>query len=277
MDRVLSLTRSDGVKFIYNNNFFVGNRTGIPKEPSHPTPTTMMTMMTKMKKKKEEKRSTHLHSPPHSPMHTDNDDMFPDLITYSFQWCMYLSISFLPPSFFILLFLAYPEKPTLTLSRSNITAYQGETITPLFLFVTGQHTQVTLTPSLPNGVSLAVLPAPLVHQNYSAGYVISGEFSDLFSRDYLVCLQTMEDPVCLVLVVTILPMHRSLLLLPPTVQTRSVLEVFDTIQDVSEYSFTIYFEDEEVMNREKMMSSRTVLNLEDRDGRYRILVCRTKG
>ena len=86
----------------------------------------------------------------------------------------------------------------------------------------------------------------------------------------------MEDPVCLVLVVSILPMHRSLLL-PPTVQTRSVLEVFDTIQDMSEYSFTIYFEDEEVMNREEMMSSRTVLSLEDRDGHYRIIVCRTKG
>ena len=190
---------------------------------------------------------------------------------YSF---IYSSIHPFIHSSIYLLFIVYPKKPTLSLSRPNITAHQGETISPLFLTVSGPHLNLTVTPPLPNSVIVQPFPSRHSFSYGTAGYVISGEFNKVLSQDYLVCLHTMEDPVCLTIAVII--KEANVLPFPHSIASRSVLEVFDTIEDESEYTFTIHYDDELVMNRTTMMSSKTVLNLENRDDHYRVTICRTK-
>ena len=55
------------------------------------------------------------------------------------------------------------------------------------------------------------------------------------------------------------------------------LEITDSIQDLSEYHYDMYLEDQLVFNRSRMLSSRSIFFIHNElTGYYRLNVCRRK-
>ena len=131
---------------------------------------------------------------------------------------------------------------------------------------------LSVSPDLPLGLSIVPVP-PYMFDVYGHGYLVTGEcdVAGHWTIEFCVFPNTNSD--CVPLKINSIPVNMN----PFEPHTVTKMEITDNIQDLFEYHYDMYLEDQLVFNRSHMLSSRSIFFIHNElTGYYRLNVCRRK-